>query len=92
MFGSRSFRDDAWQTIAARLHDRMTQSVLDRAPDPNEAFETIAGKPMQHIPVNSLAQANVELGLALSDDELDYLYSMRAGRSMTKPCRNHCLE
>ena len=64
--------------MAAALHDRMTESVIDPATDPARLFVVLPGKPMQTVPVraeghDALARANVEMGLALSDDEVDYL-------------------
>ncbi|MDD2724790.1 MAG: phosphoribosylformylglycinamidine synthase [Methylovulum sp.] len=64
-------------TLAALLHDRMTQSVIygDTTPD---LFSHHAPKPLQTVAVieqgrNALEQANSDLGLALSADEIDYL-------------------
>ena len=64
--------------IASVLHDRMTESVIDPATDPALLFRELDGKPMQTIPVlahgrNALERANVEMGLALSNDEVEYL-------------------
>ena len=56
----------------------MTESVIDPATDPARLFVELPGKPMQTVAVRAegrgaLARANVEMGLALSDDEVDYL-------------------
>ena len=64
--------------IGALLHDRMTETLLTERPDPRRLFEPLPGKPLQRIPViaggrAALERANAELGLALSDDEVDYL-------------------
>ena len=64
--------------IAAMLHDRMTESVLAVDTDIAELFRELPGKPMARIAVTvegraALARANVDMGLALSDDEIDYL-------------------
>ena len=64
--------------MAALLHDRMTESVMF---DRNEAaglFTDLATPPMAHVDVlgggkGALANANREFGLALADDEIDYL-------------------
>jgi phosphoribosylformylglycinamidine synthase len=60
------------------LHDAMTQSVLTQLDDAKGLF--LAGKPgdLLHIALGSdaqaaLARANSELGLALADDEIEYL-------------------
>ncbi len=63
--------------ITALLHDRMTQTVIlgDPAPD---LFAQHAPQPLQRVTIiengrDALVQANIDLGLALSDDEIDYL-------------------
>jgi phosphoribosylformylglycinamidine synthase len=65
-------------SLAALLHDRMTESVFLESPDPARLFESMPGKPMARVAVSrdgreALEQANRDLGLALSDDEIDYL-------------------
>ncbi|MDP1666918.1 MAG: phosphoribosylformylglycinamidine synthase [Methylobacter sp.] len=64
-------------SVKALLHDRMTQSVLVGNIEP-ELFIQHSPKPLQSIAVieqgrDALVSANTELGLALSDDEIDYL-------------------
>ncbi|MGZ8216637.1 phosphoribosylformylglycinamidine synthase [Methylomagnum sp.] len=59
------------------LHDRMTQAVLGRGQE-QLIFQHHSPAPVQCVPVLqqgkwSLITANRELGLALSDEELDYL-------------------
>jgi phosphoribosylformylglycinamidine synthase len=74
---------DSWKksVLAARLHDRMTESVLTSvdaaralfhhvAPQPLTTVDLLGGGPMAR---EALFKANSELGLALSDDEIDYL-------------------
>ncbi|MGA7595568.1 MAG: phosphoribosylformylglycinamidine synthase [Gallionella sp.] len=65
--------------VLAQLHDRMTESVLD---DFDSAAEKIFshGKPQPLETVNvlkgggkALQKANLEMGLALSEDEIEYL-------------------
>ena len=78
LFGSRTLSSDTADRLAAVLHDRMTESVTDPATDPALIFRDLASKPMQTVPVaangrEALVRANVEMGLALSDDEIDYL-------------------
>jgi phosphoribosylformylglycinamidine synthase len=60
------------------LHDRMTESVVDADSGADLVFSETVGEPLRHINileegVEALAQANVELGLALSSDEMEYL-------------------
>mgnify|MGYP003132075565 FL=1 len=64
--------------IAAALHDRMTQLVLEQFEGAAELFSHAQPKPLRAIDVlaggrAALEQANVELGLALAEDEIDYL-------------------
>ncbi|MGZ8994607.1 MAG: phosphoribosylformylglycinamidine synthase, partial [Burkholderiaceae bacterium] len=64
--------------VAAILHDRMTESVIDPATDPALLFRQLDSKPMQTVPLLShgrvaLERANIEMGLALSVDEVEYL-------------------
>lgn len=64
--------------VAAALHDRMTESVLTSSDDLKSLFEHQAPKPLVYIDVlcdgrTALEVANRELGLALAEDEIDYL-------------------
>jgi len=64
--------------LAARLHDRMTESVLDGVDAAEALFRHIPPQPLTTVDVlvggrAALVAANRELGLALSDDEIDYL-------------------
>jgi phosphoribosylformylglycinamidine synthase len=64
--------------VGALLHDRMTESVVDVTTPAQALFQDVAGKALQSIPVSAagrtaLVTANATLGLALSDDEIDYL-------------------
>lgn len=72
------------QLIAAALHDRMTQLVLERFEDAANLFSHAQPKPLTAVDVlgggrAALEQANVELGLALADDEIDYLVTSFTG-------------
>ncbi|MCF7965905.1 MAG: phosphoribosylformylglycinamidine synthase [Methylobacter tundripaludum] len=63
--------------VKALLHDRMTQTVVDGDVEP-ELFAHHQPKPLMHVAIveqgrDALVSANTELGLALSDDEIDYL-------------------
>ncbi|HKU48232.1 MAG TPA: phosphoribosylformylglycinamidine synthase, partial [Burkholderiales bacterium] len=53
------------------LHDRMTQTVLRSFDEAAKLFEHVAPRPLQFIA--DIRKANRELGLALSDDEIEYL-------------------
>lgn len=68
----------ATPNITAALHDRMTESVLSSLAQAEALFATHTPQPLAHIALMSngraaLEQANIELGLALADDEIDYL-------------------
>src|SRR5690606_35270320 len=64
--------------VAALLHDRMTQTVLARFEDAAALFSHAEPKPLTAVDVlgggrAALEQANIDLGLALAEDEIDYL-------------------
>jgi phosphoribosylformylglycinamidine synthase len=66
------------QAVAAVLHDRMTQLVLGALEEAASLFSHAEPKPLTAVDVlgggrAALAKANVELGLALAEDEIDYL-------------------
>ncbi|MBA1291235.1 phosphoribosylformylglycinamidine synthase [Pseudomonas japonica] len=70
--------------IAAVLHDRMTQRVLDRLQDASALFSHAQPRPMTSVDVlgggrAALEAANVSLGLALAEDEIDYLVTSFQG-------------
>jgi phosphoribosylformylglycinamidine synthase len=74
--------------LAEALHDRMTESVAFERDAARSLFEPRPGAPMARIDVlgrgrAALEQANAEFGLALSDDEIDYLAQafLRLGRN-----------
>ncbi|MDB5775294.1 MAG: phosphoribosylformylglycinamidine synthase [Herbaspirillum sp.] len=88
--GARRLSDDDLATVASLLHDRMTENVLRSTAQAAGMFDELEAKPLASIDLLSggkaaLAQANIELGLALSDDEIDYLADAftRAGRNPT---------
>ncbi|WP_432557644.1 phosphoribosylformylglycinamidine synthase [Granulicoccus sp. GXG6511] len=76
--------ESEYAACAALLHDRMTESVL---PDREAAYALFADRdaePMAHVDVlthghDALARANREFGLALSEDEIDYLVAAFTG-------------
>ena len=64
--------------VAAELHDRMTQRVLAQLEQASDLFSHAQPKPMTSVDIlgggrEALAQANIDLGLALAEDEIDYL-------------------
>ena len=72
------FSDAEAQLIASALHDRMTQLVLGALEEASGLFSHAQPKALTVVDIlgggrDALARANVELGLALADDEIDYL-------------------
>jgi phosphoribosylformylglycinamidine synthase len=63
-----------YQVIAGLLHDRMTEAVLTDLEAAKVLFETAEPKELRTIDRTKLKAANRELGLALNDGEIDYLY------------------
>ena len=66
------------KTLRAKLHDRMTESVFGDLDACAALFRHEQPRPMNSIPVlaagrSALVTANQYLGLALADDEIDYL-------------------
>ncbi|CDM39662.1 phosphoribosylformylglycinamidine synthase [Ectopseudomonas oleovorans] len=64
--------------VASLLHDRMTQLVLSALEDAAALFSYAEPKPLTAVDVlgggrAALEQANQDLGLALAEDEIDYL-------------------
>ncbi len=64
--------------LSSLLHDRMTESLSTEQPKANQLFQNQQPAQLVRIDVQAngkaaLEQANDALGLALSDDELDYL-------------------
>ena len=66
------------KAAAGVLHDRMTESVVDRTFPGEKLFVELEGRPLATVALveegrPALERANVEMGLALSADEIDYL-------------------
>ena len=66
------------QAIAALLHDRMTESAMFDRATARGLFTELAPAPMEYVDVlaggrAALEKANIQFGLALADDEIDYL-------------------
>ena len=64
--------------IAALLHDRMTESVFATRAEAEQLFTTLAAQPMEFVDVlgggrAALETANKQWGLALAEDEIEYL-------------------
>lgn len=66
------------QSVEALLHDRMVETIFSEFSEVESLFAHHEPTPMDSIPVLSegrraLVEANTRLGLALADDEIDYL-------------------
>lgn len=71
--------DSQWQQLGALLHDRMTETRFDSLAQAQALFAHHTPAPVQQVLMltegrNALVAANQLLGLALADDEIDYLF------------------
>ncbi len=88
--GAAKLDEAALAALLPLIHDRMTESVL-AGPDEVEAlFAHVAPQPLRSVDLlgggrDALAAANGKWGLALSEDEIDYLVEAfgRLGRNPT---------
>ncbi|WP_313569739.1 phosphoribosylformylglycinamidine synthase [Comamonas terrigena] len=70
--------------IAALLHDRMTESVFATRAEAEKLFSALQAAPMEFVDVlggghAALETANKQWGLALADDEIEYLVNAFKG-------------
>lgn len=70
--------DEQKQVVKALIHDRMMETVFANMQDAKALFEQAQPAPMISVDViakgeAALRDANIELGLALADDEISYL-------------------
>lgn len=75
---SADFTSEEQQAAALALHDRMTESVAGSLEATRALFDARKAEPMATVDVvgggrAALQTANAQWGLALSDDEIDYL-------------------
>jgi phosphoribosylformylglycinamidine synthase len=82
--GAKPLSEAELQAAGALLHDRMTESLLWRREDAAHLFDDPDAPAMAHVDVlgrgrPALQAANTEFGLALSDDEIDYLVTAFTG-------------
>ncbi|WP_182074281.1 phosphoribosylformylglycinamidine synthase [Serratia sp. ME47] len=73
-----------WHQLAALLHDRMMETVFSELQQAEQLFAHHQPAPYQSVDVlgagrAALEQANVRLGLALAQDEIDYLLNAFTG-------------
>lgn len=69
---------EQWAVVADELHDRMMESVFDALEEGAKLFAQHQPKPVTSVDLlgqgrQALIDANLRLGLALADDEIDYL-------------------
>lgn len=83
-------QDDVLQRLLPHLHDRMTQTVIFDQVEAEALFEVKAPAPVRSVDVlgggkAALDSANQDWGLALSDDEVEYLVNAftQLGRNPT---------
>lgn len=74
----RPLTDQELAALKPLLHDRMTEAVLEPGDDPAVLFTQAQPAPLTTVDLRNggreaLLTANRELGLALSEDEIDYL-------------------
>jgi len=77
-FSDITLSEATYRLLASKLHDRMTQVVLPDLDSAAVLFRHETPRPMTSVPVlaqgrAALAEANRTLGLALAEDEIDYL-------------------
>ena len=78
LLSKASLSPEQWAAVADVLHDRMTESVMRTRDEALQLFTELHPAPMEHVDVlgggrTALQDANTRWGLALADDEMDYL-------------------
>ncbi|HFF1655770.1 TPA: phosphoribosylformylglycinamidine synthase [Providencia rettgeri] len=73
-----------WHEVIALLHDRMMETIFSSFEQAGALFAHQQPAPMKTIDIikggrQALATANTEMGLALADDEIDYLQAAFTG-------------
>ncbi len=70
--------DEQWKAVSELLHDRMMETVFTSLEDAAQLFVQQSPAPVQSVDLSgkgreALVEANIRLGLALAEDEIDYL-------------------
>ena len=78
LLGQRGMDGTQRAAVAAQLHDRMTESAMFERQAAHRLFAEVAAAALEHVDVlaggrTALETANRRFGLALADDEIDYL-------------------
>ena len=76
--------EEEWGAAADLLHDRMTEAALPTRADAAALFDEREAEPMERVDVLgrgrvAIEEADTAYGLALSDDEVDYLVEAFTG-------------
>ena len=76
--------EEQWGALADLLHDRMTEAALPTRADAAALFDEREAEPMERVDVlgrgrEAIVEADTAYGLALSDDEVDYLVDAFTG-------------
>lgn len=84
LLGSAKLSAEHLGQVATVLHDRMTESAMPSRAEAAALFTALEPAPMAHVDVlgggrNALVQANTAWGLALAEDEIDYLLKAFTG-------------
>ncbi|MBC5786280.1 phosphoribosylformylglycinamidine synthase [Ramlibacter sp. USB13] len=82
--GKASLEPAQLAAVAALLHDRMTESVVASVAEAHRLFTELQPQPMEHVDVlrggrDALEDANRRFGLALAEDEIEYLVQAFTG-------------
>ncbi len=90
LLGTKALTPAQLDQVANLLHDRMTESAMFDRAQASGLFTELHAAPMAHVDVlggqrAALETANVQFGLALADDEMDYLVAAftQLGRNPT---------
>ncbi|MCC5880715.1 MAG: phosphoribosylformylglycinamidine synthase [Idiomarina sp.] len=72
------FSDAQWELAKGFLHDRMTESTFSDTQSAAVLFAKAHPQPLSAVDIlvegrDALSRANIDLGLALAEDEIDYL-------------------
>ena len=85
-----ALNEDEKSVLISLIHDRMTEMVFDQLRDAEKLYHQAEPKPLSVIDILqdgtvALNAANSEMGLALSPDEVDYLFEnfTKIGRNPT---------
>ncbi|MDP3521342.1 MAG: phosphoribosylformylglycinamidine synthase, partial [Hydrogenophaga sp.] len=84
LLGKASLNEAQLRAVADLLHDRMTEAVSTERSQAEALFTELHPAPMEHVDVlgggrAALEKANTDWGLALADDEIDYLVNAFKG-------------